>query len=182
MLFHINTVPVTISCAEGLRYSSPARQRGTTLLPCVQVSLGSNSEVGALPRDFCFAPMNGHREMQRPVMRILPIGLTLLASAKCLIACLVDFFEQWLDPTKVLGTHLCQGHPPRRALEQTHTKFIFERCDHPGNGRWVRTAIAGYHGKAAAPRHLNESSQRLDVHSFIRRMNVVRWQGFPKRR
>jgi hypothetical protein len=27
---------------------------------------GSNSEVGALPRYFCFAPMNGHRETQRP--------------------------------------------------------------------------------------------------------------------
>src|SRR6202171_3946156 len=27
---------------------------------------GSNSEVAALPRHFCFAPMNGHRETQRP--------------------------------------------------------------------------------------------------------------------
>jgi hypothetical protein len=49
MLFHINTVPVTISCAEGVRYSSPARQRGTTLLPCVQVSFGS-SENALEPR------------------------------------------------------------------------------------------------------------------------------------
>jgi hypothetical protein len=28
------------------------------------VGSGSNSEVAALPRYFCFAPMNGHRETQ----------------------------------------------------------------------------------------------------------------------
>jgi hypothetical protein len=31
-----------------------------------EVRSGSNSEVAALPRYFCFAPMNGHRETQRP--------------------------------------------------------------------------------------------------------------------
>ena len=31
-----------------------------------EVRSGSNSEVAALPRYFCFVPMNGHRETQRP--------------------------------------------------------------------------------------------------------------------
>src|SRR3984893_11461257 len=42
-LFHINRGgPATISCAEGVRYSSPARQRGAP--PSFHVSFGSKPE------------------------------------------------------------------------------------------------------------------------------------------
>jgi hypothetical protein len=99
MLFHINTVPVTISRAEGVRYSSSVEQ------PSFHASrshLGQTRKWGALPRDFCFAPMNGHRETQRPVMRIVPIGLTLLASASPRAWSISS--SSGSDPTKVLGT------------------------------------------------------------------------------
>src|ERR1700676_4888177 len=39
--------------------------RGTDV-PVEEPSTASNSEVAAPPRYFCFAPMNGHRETQRP--------------------------------------------------------------------------------------------------------------------
>src|ERR1700730_6311285 len=52
-LIHINRGgPATISCAEGVRYSSPARQLEHPLLPCVQFSFGSNTEK--LNTSICF--------------------------------------------------------------------------------------------------------------------------------
>jgi len=48
----------------GISCGSFSRERAAT--PRSDDRFGSNSEVAAPPRYFCFAPMNGHRETQRP--------------------------------------------------------------------------------------------------------------------
>src|SRR6202171_4473682 len=53
-----------VSSIGGLRTPAPVRAAPPSWGRHPQTF--TNSEVAALPRHFCFAPMNGHRETQRP--------------------------------------------------------------------------------------------------------------------